>query len=257
MTTDTTIRIGTTLLDTLLNETGELMTCSLRSAQHVRDVHRLTELIGRWRQTWRQARPIYARLQERRPAIRPTVHYLSDRDELPAVATESRRDSETAALLDALREASSLIATLEQQVAQHGQQVAEASSQLGAVVERMHTQVRRARMLPLVTIFGQIRLQTREIARTAGKQMVFDVDDGDAIADRPVLESLRDVIVHLVRNAVDHGIEAPDVRVACGKAPEGRITLQAAVSGDRLALTLADDGAGLDLEAIRRRRRPV
>jgi two-component system, chemotaxis family, sensor kinase CheA len=252
LTTDTTIRIGTALLDTLLNETGELMTCSLRSAQHVRHVHHLTELIGRWRHVWRQASPIYSRLQERRRVIRPTVHYLSDRDELPAVATESRRDSETAALLDALKEASSLIATLEQQVAQHGQQVAEATSQLGAIVERMHTQVRRARMLPLTTIFGQVRLQAREMARTAGKQVVFDVDDGDAIADRTVLERLRDVIVHLVRNAVDHGIESPAVRLSCGKAPEGRITLQARVSGDRLALTLADDGAGLDLEAIRR-----
>jgi two-component system chemotaxis sensor kinase CheA len=255
VTTDRTIRIGTAVLDTLLNETGELMTCSLRNAQHVREMHHLTELTGRWRHVWRQARPIYSRLQERTRAIRPTVHYLSDRDELPTLPADSRRDSETALLLDALKEASSLIANLERQLAQHGQQVTEASTQLTAVVERMHTQVRLARMLPLATIFGQIRLQAREMARAAGKQLVFDIDDSGAVADRPVLERLREVIVHLVRNAVDHGIEAPDVRVACGKASEGHITLRAEVSGDHLALTLADDGAGLDLEAIRRQAR--
>jgi two-component system chemotaxis sensor kinase CheA len=251
--TETTIRIGTVVLDTLLNEIGELMTCSLRSAQHVREVRHLAEQTERWRRTWRRARPLYARVQERAQAFRPSVHYLDDRDELPAVAATSIRDPETAVLLNALKEASSLIANLDQQLTQHGQQIAESSTRLAAVSARMHTQVRRARMLPLATIFGQIRLQVREMARAAGKQVVFDVDDGGAVADRPVLERLRDVIIHLVRNAVDHGIEAPDVRVACGKAPEGTITVRAEVTGDRLGLTLADDGTGLDLVAIRRR----
>src|SRR4030095_317010 len=133
---------------------------------------------------------------------------------------------------------------------QHRQGLAEAHTHLTAVVERMHTQIRQARMLPRRTIFAQIRLQARDMARAAGKQLALDVDDGGAVADRPVLEGLREIITHLVRNALDHGIEAPDVRVAHGKAPEGSVTLRANVSGDRLTCTLADDGAGLDLEAV-------
>jgi two-component system chemotaxis sensor kinase CheA len=251
LTTETTIRIGTAVLDTLLNETGELVTCSLRSAQHGREVGHLTDLTGRWRRRWGHVRPIYARLQERMHAIRPTVHYLGDRHELPTEAAGPALDPETAILIDALKDANELIADLEQQLFRQGRQMVEQSGRLAAIVERMHARVRRARMLPVATIFSQIRLQVRDLARGVGKQVVLDLDDGDAVADRPVLERLSEVIMHLLRNAVDHGIEAPDVRVARGKAPEGRVTLRAAVSGDRLTLTLADDGAGLDLDAIR------
>ena len=252
VTTETTIRIQTAILDTLLNEVGELMTCGLRSAQHGREVRHLIELTERWQRSWRRVRPIYARLQERTGALRPTIHYLGDRGELPIVASDPQPDYDTAILLDMLKETSALIADLEQHLTRHGQGLAQARTQLTGIVERMHTQVRQARMLPLATIFGQMRLQARDMARVAGKQLALDIDDGGAVADRPVLERLREIITHLVCNALDHGIEAPHVREARGKAPEGSVTLRAKVSGDRLTCTLADDGAGLDLEAIRR-----
>jgi two-component system, chemotaxis family, sensor kinase CheA len=249
---ETTIRIQTAIVDSLLNEIGELTTCGLRSAEHRREVRHLVELTVRWRRGWRRVRPIYARLQERMGALRPTIHYLGDRDELPSLVSEPRLDYDAAILLETLKETDALMGDLEQHLARHGQELAEAHAQLAASVERMHAQIRQARMLPLATIFGQIRLQARDMARAAGKQLALDVDDGGAVADRPVLERLREIITHLVRNALDHGIETPDLRAARGKAPEGRVTLRASVSGDRLICTLADDGAGLDLEAIRR-----
>src|SRR6185436_12877656 len=85
---ETTIRIQTAIVDTLLNEIGELTTCGLRSAEHRREVGHLVELTARWRRSWRRVRPIYARLQERMGALRPTIHYLGDRDELPSLASE-------------------------------------------------------------------------------------------------------------------------------------------------------------------------
>jgi two-component system chemotaxis sensor kinase CheA len=108
-------------------------------------------------------------------------------------------------------------------------------------------------MLPLSTLWSPLRLQARDMARTAGKQVALDLDDGGAEADRQVLDSLRDVLLHLLRNAIDHGIEQPEKRVAHGKPALGRIMLQAEVIGDRLTLTLTDDGAGLDINTIRDR----
>jgi two-component system chemotaxis sensor kinase CheA len=108
-------------------------------------------------------------------------------------------------------------------------------------------------MLPVTTIFSPLRLQLREMARAAGKQVALDLDDGGAEADRQVLERLGEVLMHLLRNAVDHGVEPAKVRIAAGKPAEGRIALRAEVSGDRLTLVVADDGAGLDLAAIRQR----
>jgi two-component system chemotaxis sensor kinase CheA len=79
------------------------------------------------------------------------------------------------------------------------------------------------------------------------------VEDGGVAADRQVLDRLREALLHLLRNAIDHGIEAPDVRQAAGKPTEGQITLHAEVQGESLTLTIADDGAGLNLDQIRQR----
>jgi two-component system chemotaxis sensor kinase CheA len=247
-----TVRIGTATLDNLLNEAGELVTCSLRSQQHARDTLDLAEIAGRWQRIWRQTRPVYDRLSERAPVIRPAVHYLEGRPELPG-SDQRTLDHQTDLLLSALREANSLLGELERSLSQQGRQIGEDSTQLAAVIERVHDQVRRARMQPLKTIFGQLRLQTREMSRAADKLVRLDLDDGEAEADREILERLRDVLLHLLRNAIDHGIEPPSARSAQAKPPEGRISLRAEVVGDRLVLTMRDDGAGLDLRAIARR----
>ncbi len=249
----TSVRIATTTLDTLMNETGELITCTVRQQQRARDGHQLVELANRWRRIWRQVRPTYTKLQDRAPSIRPTVHYLSDYGEAPSAAPTIAADRETSVLLSALTEAHELIGELEKQLGQHVRALSEDSSQLEAVAERLHTQVRRTRMLPLSTLWSPLRLQVREMARAAGKQIVLDLDDGGAEADRQVLDRLRDVLLHLLRNAVDHGIEQPQQRAAAGKSEVGRLTLRADVGGDRLTLTLADDGAGLNLTAIQER----
>src|SRR5262249_57319680 len=110
-------------------------------------------------------------------------------------------------------------------------QATEEHARLHAVTDRLHQQVRRTRMLPVTTVFSPLRLQLREMARAAGKQVALDLDDGGAEADRQVLERLGEVLMHLLRNAVDHGIEPAARRIATGKPAEGRIALRAEVSG--------------------------
>jgi two-component system chemotaxis sensor kinase CheA len=91
------------------------------------------------------------------------------------------------------------------------------------------------------------------MARAAGKHVDLVLEDGGAEADRQVLERLREVLLHLLRNSIDHGIEPTAARLQHGKPPEGHITLRASVSGDYLNIMVEDDGAGLDIESIRQR----
>ncbi len=247
-----TIRIATASLDALLNEAGELITCSLRGHQHARDNLALADQAGRWRRVWRQVRPVYERLSARAPLLQPAVHYLEGRSTLPA-SDASAPDHDVGVLLDALREANTLLSELERRLGQQGRQIREDSTELSAVTERIHDQVRRARMLPLTTIVGPLRLQAREMARAAGKQVRLELDDGAAEADRDILERLREALLHLLRNAIDHGIEPPEWRTASDKPAEGTLTLSATVVGDQLLITLSDDGGGLDLAAVARR----
>jgi two-component system, chemotaxis family, sensor kinase CheA len=248
-----TVRLSTATLDTLLNEAGELMTCSVGAQQQARVARELAERAARWRRIWRQTHPTLTRLQSHGSAIRPTVHYLDDRDELLPQSLTASGNRDTSMLMDALLQANSLINELEQRLALHADRAADDSARLATVSDRLHQQVRRTRMLPLTTLFSPLRLQIREMARAAGKQVALELDDGGAEADRQVLERLGEVLLHLLRNAVDHGVEPAEDRAAKGKAPAGLIKLRAEVSGDRLNLTIADDGAGLDLAAIRQR----
>jgi two-component system, chemotaxis family, sensor kinase CheA len=249
----TTVRLSTAVLDNLLNEAGELMTCTVGVQQHARTARDLAELPARWRRIWRQTQPTLNRLQARAPALRPTVHYLDGRDELAPLDLSYSGERETETLIEALTQANALILDLERRLALHAHQATEEHARLHAVTDRLHHQVRRTRMLPVTTIFSPLRLQLREMARMAGKQVALDLDDGGAEADRQVLERLGEVLMHLLRNAIDHGVEPAEIRVAAGKPAEGRIALRAEVSGDRLILAIADDGAGLDLPTIRER----
>jgi two-component system, chemotaxis family, sensor kinase CheA len=128
----------------------------------------------------------------------------------------------------------------------------ESSWQLRTMAVRLDEQVRRARMIPADSVFSFVAKMVRDLAKSEGKEVVVSVRGLDAMADRWVLQALRDPVLHLMRNAVSHGIETPDVRVKAGKPREGRVAFAVEVEGGELVLRVEDDGRGLDAEQIRR-----
>jgi two-component system sensor histidine kinase and response regulator WspE len=119
---------------------------------------------------------------------------------------------------------------------------------LGQVVE----EVQRVRMLPLSVLFEPYPRVVRDLARELGKEVDLVVDGEDTRADRAVVEALREPLVHLIRNALDHGLETRVDRVASGKRPKGSLTLRAAREGNRIVLRVEDDGLGLDTPMLRK-----
>jgi len=113
--------------------------------------------------------------------------------------------------------------------------------------------VRRLRLRPFADACEALPRAVRDLAGSAGKEVELEVVGGDAEVDRAVLDGLREALHQLVRNAVDHGIETPAPRKQAGKPERGRIRIAAAFRGDRLVVTVSDDGAGLDVGAVRAR----
>lgn len=113
--------------------------------------------------------------------------------------------------------------------------------------------VRALRLRPVADAVAHLPALVRDVARTTGKRVRLELDGTELVADRAVLEQLREALLHLVRNAIDHGIEPPQSRVAAGKDAEGTIRIATRLDGDRLVLTVADDGRGLDVVALRTR----
>jgi two-component system chemotaxis sensor kinase CheA len=112
-----------------------------------------------------------------------------------------------------------------------------------------------ARMIPVSSLFRSHTRTVRDASRVQEKQTRLQIEGERVRVDTGIGESARDVLTHLVRNAIDHGIEPPAVRVAQGKDPEGIITLRAAQKGNQVVIQVADDGAGFNLTKIRQRAR--
>jgi two-component system chemotaxis sensor kinase CheA len=108
------------------------------------------------------------------------------------------------------------------------------------------------RMLPIETVFNRFPRVIRDLAAKLGKEVEMVVEGKETELDRSVLEEVGDPLSHLVRNALDHGIETPEARVAAGKPAIGRLSLSARHSEGHIVITIEDDGAGMDANALRR-----
>ena len=124
-------------------------------------------------------------------------------------------------------------------------------------IERLSNELRDTtmgiRMVPIGSLFGRFRRLVRDLSEELGKTITLGTSGEETELDKTVIERLNDPLVHLVRNAIDHGIEAPDRRDAAGKAKEGHVHLSAVHSGAQVLITIRDDGRGLDVAAIRAR----
>jgi two-component system, chemotaxis family, sensor kinase CheA len=124
---------------------------------------------------------------------------------------------------------------------------------LTRILERLQERTLQARMVPFGTIAEPLRRAGRDLARSLGKAVELEVRGQETELDRGVLEQVADPLLHLVRNAIDHGIEDPEGRLAAGKPPRGTVTVEATQLGSEVVVTVTDDGQGIDLERVRQR----
>ncbi|MEO7454812.1 MAG: response regulator [Gemmatimonadaceae bacterium] len=219
---DSAVRVAADKLDALLSQVGRLLAARARIADHAGATASIGETV-----TGAHA------------AVRRLLSTYSA--QMPAHVGDALRDVERS-----LRDASAAVGA----VATHG---IEDGRELADVGDAIAESVRRARMLPFASACESLPRLLRDVSTETGKPTRLVVNGGDVEADRPVLEALKDSLLHLVRNAIDHGVEPPAERAAGGKAPVATVTVRAALHGERLTVTVADDGAGLDIAAIRRR----
>ncbi len=126
------------------------------------------------------------------------------------------------------------------------------AARLAFTAGQVEERVRNMRLLPLSTLFALFPRMVRDLARTLGKEVALTIEGGDIAVDKRILEEMKDPLMHLVRNAVDHGIEPPDERERTGKPRCGTIRLGAARENADVLIEVRDDGRGLDAAAIHR-----
>ncbi len=222
---DTTLRVRADRLDALMASAGRLLGSRREAEARVEDLETLHLQLMRTATEWKRA--------ARR------VHTTLARFGTGAEVRQSLRHTE-----EQLR----LLVSRAERLAVH---TAAHTRVFDGITHDVLGQVRQLRMRPFAEACEALPRVVRDVAGTT-KQARLVVMGGDLELDRAVLDGLREALVHIVRNAVDHGIESPPKRVATGKDPTGAVTVAATRTGDRVAVTVTDDGAGIDVAAIRR-----
>lgn len=227
---DETVRVRALHLDRLLRTTNELVTETMIQRGLTRQLVGLDRSLSDFDKQWRRVRKVASAM------IRETADH--DRASLIDRQFEGLEHSLRVLTRDA-RDSRRL-----------QQRTGWALRQLG---EELQQEVRQVRMVPAESIFGGFRKMVRDLARDAGKMVEVQVGGLDVEADRMVLQGLKDPVMHLLRNALSHGVEAPEERTAAGKPPHATVFLRFDVSDGRLVALVEDDGRGVDYDAIRRK----
>jgi Chemotaxis protein histidine kinase and related kinases len=223
---DVAVRLASSQLDALIQKSVNLVMVGRRP---LAQLERLTSLIDRIRQR---------RLDFGRRGDRP-ASVLEN-----AAAVKGAVSSGTIQLRRGL-------ADLEKDLQAIVKGLTEDLHDLGLAISELDSDVQSIRMSPFSEICERLPRVLRDIAAETGKKVELVVRGGDVRVDRTILQRLGNPLLHMVRNAVSHGIEMPETRLAAGKAATGRITVSASLRGSTVEVVVSDDGAGLDFSRIR------
>lgn len=128
----------------------------------------------------------------------------------------------------------------------NNQEMIEASYHLGRIISDIQESTMRLRMVPVRGVFQRFKRVVYDTARELGKSIELETSGGDTELDRSIIEKINDPLMHLIRNAVDHGLEDPESRVASGKSPTGKVFLKAYTEGGDIVIEVGDDGRGIN-----------
>lgn len=179
------------------------------------------------------------------------------RNRLQALMSSWRRSHATGAVkytqqdIDAwLRSSADAVAEIDLVSAQTHREMRSGASRLGILVESLQDSVRVMRLVPVATLLRPMTRSVRDIARELNKRVIFEVVGDDIEIDRVVLDGVRDPLMHLLRNALDHGIETEQARLSKGKPAEGTLRILVSSEGRQIVMTIQDDGEGISAEKI-------
>ncbi len=235
---DETIRVSFKRIDHLMNQSEELLMIKLKNDHYVQYVQNIYDSLKNTRQ---EIVEFFAQLQQ-------------------ALSRIKVQNSQNAAQnLDVLKQLLALynnkleaVYHIEKDMLQFSSILEKDNYQIAILIENHLTDVRQLMMFPFSTITNYLQTSTRSIARELKKQIELKIIGDEIELDKHVLEALKDPLIHLIRNSIDHGIETPEERVKKGKAEKGHITIEVLPPREQnVVIRISDDGQGIDLEKLK------
>lgn len=232
-TAETTVRISVGKLDARLMEAEEMLMAKLTTGQRAEDLRELAQRFEAWRHEW--------------AAVEPMARSLRQAADRAGGATPG-----LARLLEFVDWNADQLKLLESQVATLTRTAEQDRYVIGKLVDDLLEDSKKLLLLPFATLAAPFPKLVRDLCRDQGKEADFVMQGEHVEIDKRILEEMKDPLTHILRNCVDHGIEAPDRRASLGKPPRATLTLAVSqVDGRKVELLVSDDGAGIDTARVK------
>ncbi|QPC84671.1 hybrid sensor histidine kinase/response regulator [Phototrophicus methaneseepsis] len=229
------LRVAVRKLDRLMAEVSELLVARMQNDERQRQISNLRRDVMKWQRQWRSVRGAYIRMMRR--------------EQEPG----SHLSSEVVTLIRFMENNERSLSQMARQLAQLDQRVAQDNMQLTALADMLQNDVASLRMMPFEAITGSFHRMVRDIAREQSKEIDLHIEGAKVEIDKTVLDALKDPLVHLLRNAVDHGLEDTHTRAINGKSPTGHLSLKVLQRGSEIVIVISDDGRGFDVARIKKK----
>ncbi len=229
------VRVPVTRMDRLMGEVSELLVARMHSEERAKEFHRLQKLNQRWQREWRSVRTAYIRLARR------MQHEQGEMWE------------EVVTLFHFLEENQRYLQETQRQLAHLSRELTQYNAQLTMLTEQLQDDISGMRLVPFDTLVNSFQRLIRDLARDVTKEVHLTVDGAMVEMDKTALDALKEPIMHLLRNSVDHGIETPAEREQSGKLPIGSVQISVEQRGKEIVIRVSDDGRGLNTNGIMRK----
>ncbi len=222
-----TVRVEPQKLDTLMTHANELTVTKLRISSQMTEINQMLDLWEQWNKDNAQNRSMFDQIEINLPPEELQPFKL-------VVNNVQQRLASFGSLVNYLKIRAN-----------------EDINSLNLIADRLEVGIQELRRLPLSDVFNLFPRMVRDLAKQQGKEINLVIEGGDTQADKKILEAIKDPLLHLIRNAIDHGIEIPAERIQQGKPATATLVLRGYQTGNSIGVEICDDGRGLNLDKIK------
>jgi two-component system, chemotaxis family, sensor kinase CheA len=226
-----TIRVATQNLDDLMTQAGELTVTKTRLLHRFNDIEKLTNLWEDWSREAFMSRLVFQQIASEKNGIQENASIVQ-------LQSYYQRNEESLERLGII-------------VNRLKNRVDEDTTRLELIADELESGIRTLRLLPLSTIFNLFPRAVKDLAKREGKEVELVIEGGDTRADKRILEEMKDPLMHMIRNAIDHGIETPAERENIGKNRAATLRIKGYHTASNIVIEISDDGRGLNLDRIK------
>lgn len=231
-----TLRVESLKLDTLINQANELSVAKIKTKKHLHELNEISNELEEWQKTMSQV-----------------LNYLKyyDKKYITLGSDDASNHFLAKQLLNLFTDNNKKVQKLSSNVVNLYRTIQEDDAKMHVTIDNLNSMVKNIRVLPLATVFHLFGRMVRDIAKEKNKQIDFEIIGSETSTDKKIIEEIKTPLIHIIRNAIDHGIETPEERTKLGKNPTGKIILAARQENNKVIIEIKDDGRGINIEKLK------